>query len=89
MDRTRPVRPLRPRIPERQTHDYIRHGATGLYAALRLLDGTVFGTCRPGSWLNLVERWFGEITRDRIRRATFESVPALIAAIEGLPGSLQ
>src|SRR6476659_2919563 len=33
------------------------------------------------SWLNLVERWFGEITRDRIRRGTFESVPALIAAI--------
>jgi hypothetical protein len=33
------------------------------------------------SWLNLVERWFGEITRDRIRRGTFESVPALVAAI--------
>jgi hypothetical protein len=32
--------------------------------------------------LNLVERWFGEITRHRIRRGTFESVPALIAAIE-------
>ena len=34
------------------------------------------------SWLNLVERWFGEITRDRIRRGTFDSVPALVAAIE-------
>lgn len=34
------------------------------------------------SWLNLVERWFGEITRQRIRRGTFRSVPALIAAIE-------
>jgi transposase len=33
------------------------------------------------SWLNLVERWFGEITRDRIRRRPFESVPALVAAI--------
>jgi transposase len=33
------------------------------------------------SWLNLVERWFGEITRDRIRRAP-ESVPDLIAAIQ-------
>ncbi len=33
------------------------------------------------SWLNLVERWFGEITRDRIRRGTFDSVPALVAAI--------
>src|SRR3989338_6568378 len=46
LDRTRPVLPLRPRIPERQTHDYIRHGTTCLYAALRLLDGAVLGTCR-------------------------------------------
>ena len=139
LDRTRPVLPLQPRIPERQTHDYIRHGTTCLYAALRLLDGTVLGTCRPkrdtkefvrfldgveratpgddaihvildnlsthksppvqrwlrrhprvhfhfiptsSSWLNLIERWFGEITRDRIRRGTFDSAPALIAAIQ-------
>src|SRR5215471_17452486 len=34
------------------------------------------------SWLNLVERWFGELTRKRIRRGTFFSVPDLIAAIE-------
>lgn len=139
LDRTRPVLPLRAGVPERQTHDYIRHGTTCLYAALRVLDGVVFGTCRPkrdtqqfvrfldrvehgtvadqdihvildnlsthksppvqrwlrrhprvhfhfiptsSSWLNLVERWFGEITRDRIRRGTFDSVPALVAAIE-------
>ena len=126
-------------VPERQTHDYIRHGTTCLYAGLRLVDGVVFGQCRPkrdskgfvrflnrleeatprdqaihviadnlsthksppvqrwlrrhprvhmhfiptsSSWLNLVERWFGEITRQRIRRGTFENVPALVAAIE-------
>lgn len=34
------------------------------------------------SWLNLVERWFGELTSKRIRRGTFKSVPELIAAIE-------
>ena len=34
------------------------------------------------SWLNLVERWFGEITRKRIRRGVFRSVPELVAAIE-------
>jgi transposase len=34
------------------------------------------------SWLNLVERWFGELTRKRIRRDSFLSVPDLIAAIE-------
>lgn len=139
LDRTRPVLPLRPGVPERQTHDYIRHGTTCLYAALRVLDGVVLGDCRPkrnsdefvrfltrldrttpaaqaihvildnlsthksptvhrwlrrhrrvhfhfiptsSSWVNLVERWFGEITRARIRRGTFDSVPALITAID-------
>jgi len=39
-------------------------------------------TPTSSSWLNLVERWFGEITRKRIRRGVFKSVPELIAAIE-------
>jgi transposase len=34
------------------------------------------------SWLNLVERWFREITDKRIRRGTFCNVRALIAAIQ-------
>src|SRR5438874_621604 len=34
------------------------------------------------SWLNLVERWFGEITRKRIRRGVFKSVKELIQAIQ-------
>jgi transposase len=34
------------------------------------------------SWLNMVERWFGEISKKRIRRGSFESVEELIAAIE-------
>ena len=34
------------------------------------------------SWLNLVERWFGELTGKRIRRGTFVSVADLVAAIE-------
>jgi transposase len=33
------------------------------------------------SWLNLVERWFREITDKRIRRGTFRNVPQLIHAI--------
>jgi len=138
LDRTAPVLPLRPGIPARQTHDYIRHGTTTLFAALNVLDGTVIGSCKTrhrhvefieflgkldrstsrrldlhlildnyrthkhprvvewlaehprfnlhfiptsASWLNLVERWFGEITRKRIRRGTFHSVPALTNAI--------
>jgi transposase len=138
LDRTRPLLPLQPGLPERQTHDYRRHGTTTLFAALRVLDGVVIGECQArqrarefvhflkrldadtdpaldlhlvldnasahksaatkrwlarhprfhvhftptsSSWLNLVERWFAEITRQRIRRGTFDSVPALIAAI--------
>jgi transposase len=33
------------------------------------------------SWLNLVERWFRELTEKRVRRDSFQSVPELIAAI--------
>jgi transposase len=140
LDRTRPVLALQPHVPERQTHDYIRHGTTTLFAALRLLDGVVIGECHArhrarefitflkrldretpadlalhlivdnssthtsppvrrwlgrharvhlhftptsSSWLNLVERWFSEITRTRLRRGTFENLPALVRAIRG------
>lgn len=139
LDRTAPVLPLRPGIPARQTHDYIRHGTTNLFAALNILDGTVLAHCAPrkrhtefltflnrldravpkrrqihlildnysththpkveawfaarpryhrhfvptsASWLNMIERWFAEITRKRIRRGTFRSLPDLIRAIE-------
>jgi transposase len=34
------------------------------------------------SWLNLVERWFREITTQRIRRGSFRSVDALVQAIQ-------
>jgi transposase len=138
LDRTQPVLPLRPGIPERQTHDYKRYGTTTLFAALNLVDGSVIAECqdrhrhqeflhflrkiersvpkdldihivldnygththeavrewiaaRPryhmhftptgASWLNLVERFFAEITQRRIRRGTFRSVPELIRAI--------
>jgi transposase len=39
-------------------------------------------TPTSSSWLNLIERWFGEITRKRIHRGTFRSVAELIAAID-------
>jgi transposase len=39
-------------------------------------------TPTSSSWLNLVERWFREITDKAIRRGVFASVPDLIAAIE-------
>ena len=47
LDRTQPILPLRPGLPERQTHDYQRHGTTTLFAALNVLEGTVIGECHP------------------------------------------
>ena len=138
LDRTRPLLPMRPGIAARQTHDYIRHGTTSLFAALEVATGKVIGHCHrrhrhqeflkflervdaqlptgrdvhiimdnygthkapkvirwfvrhpryhlhftptSASWLNQVERFFATITTRRIRRGTFESVPALEAAI--------
>lgn len=40
-------------------------------------------TPTSSSWLNLVERWFREITDKRIRRGVFRSVKELITAIMG------
>ena len=139
LDRTQPILPLRPGIPESQTHDYKRNGTTTLFAAMDVLKGTIISKCyerhrhqefinflnqiekevpqdltihiiadnyathkhervkawfkrhrrfqihfipTSSSWLNLVERWFREITDKRIRRGTFNSVPSLIQAIE-------
>lgn len=135
LERTQPLLPLRPGIPARQSHDYMRHGTTTLFAALNMLDGKVIGDCMPrhrhqefirflqlvnvktpmdldlhlivdnygthkhprvkswlkrhprfhlhfiptsSSWLNMVERWFREITDKRIRRGSFLNVPDLI-----------
>lgn len=137
LDRTAPVLPIRPGVPEKQTHDYIRHGTTTLFAALEVATGKITDACYPrhrneeflrflkqvakayprknlhivcdnygthkhpkvkgwlaknpritlhftptsGSWLNMVEIFFGIITRQAIRRGTFTSVKDLIAAI--------
>jgi hypothetical protein len=39
-------------------------------------------TPTSSSWLNLVERWFRELTDKALRRGSFNSVPELIASIE-------
>src|SRR5512144_1059651 len=137
LDRTAPSLPLRPGLPERATHDYVRHGTTTLFAALEVATGKVTDACydrhgkaefldflkkvarayprrelhvvvdnyhthshrdvetwlanhpritlhftpTSGSWLNLVEVFFGIITRQAIRRGTFTNVKELVAAI--------
>lgn len=137
LDRTAPILPMRPGLPEKATHDYVRHGTTTLFAALEVATGRVTDACYPrhrheeflkflklvakayprkklhivldnyathkhpdvqawltrnpritlhftptsGSWLNMVEIFFGIITRQAIRRGTFTSVKDLVAAI--------
>jgi transposase len=134
LDRTAPILPMRPGIPERATHDYKRSGTSSLYAALDLTTGQVIGslharhravefkkflqrldlevpadlevhlvldnasthktpaikrwlaahprfvlhfTPTSSSWLNLVERWFAELTNKKLRRGAHRSVRQL------------
>jgi transposase len=137
LDRTAPILPLRPGLPEKATHDYKRNGTTTLFAALEVATGKVTDHCydrhgkaefgdflkkvarayprrelhivvdnyhthkhpeiqawlekhpritlhftpTSGSWLNLVEVFFGIITRQAIRRGSFASVKELVTAI--------
>ncbi|MEQ7007686.1 IS630 family transposase [Actinopolymorpha sp. B17G11] len=41
LDRSQPVLPAMPGMPERCSHDYVRHGVTSLIAAFNIADGTV------------------------------------------------
>ncbi|MGW2846263.1 IS630 family transposase [Streptomyces sp. NPDC001274] len=41
LDRSQPVLPMMPGMPERRTHNYYRHGITSLFAACNIADGTV------------------------------------------------
>src|SRR5450756_2751116 len=45
LDRTAPILPLRPGLPESRTHDYVRHGTTTLFAALEVATGQVTDAC--------------------------------------------
>jgi hypothetical protein len=45
LERTRPILPVVPGIPERQAHGYFRRGTTALFAALDVLTGNVIGEC--------------------------------------------
>lgn len=140
LDRSQPVLPMMPGMPERRTHDYYRNGITTLFAAFDVADGSViselhrqhrasefkqflitidktvpegldihlvcdnYGTHRTpaikawlakhprvhmhftptgSSWLNQVERWFGYLTDQKIRRGAHKSVQALEADIRG------
>jgi transposase len=46
LERTQPILPLRPGLPEGRTHDYRRNGVLDLYAALEIASGHVLADCR-------------------------------------------
>jgi transposase len=52
LDRTAPMLPMQPGLPERRTHDYVlpqnvEHGTTTLMAALNIATGAVTARCQP------------------------------------------
>ncbi len=81
----RPPRPEGPRRPRRARQPLGPQGTAGGQVVGRPEACTV-ASCtshRPrSSWLNLIERWFNELTERRLRRGVFTSVPHLIDAIE-------
>lgn len=42
--RSQPAFPMTPDMPEKRTHDYVRHGTTSLFAAFNTADGTVISS---------------------------------------------
>ncbi len=69
LNRTQPILPLRPGLPEQRTHDYERHGTTSLFAALDVATGKVIGECRRRhrhqEFLKFLERVDGRVPPDR------------------------
>jgi transposase len=64
LDRTAPILPLRPGLPERQTHDYKRHGTTTLFAAFNILNGKVIGSCLPRHRAKEFVRFLSQIEKE-------------------------
>jgi transposase len=44
LQRSQPAFPMMPGMPEKRTHDYVRHGTTTLFAAMNVADGTVISS---------------------------------------------
>jgi len=49
LDRATPLLPLRPELPERQTHDYKRYATTTLFVAFNIMNGKVIGKLSAAS----------------------------------------
>lgn len=68
LDRTQRMFAMRPGIPERQTHDYRRHGVTSLFAALNIASGEVIASChrrhRHQEFLRFLRKIDAEVPND-------------------------
>jgi putative transposase len=64
LDRTAPILPLRPGLPERQTHDYKRHGTTTLFAAFNILNGKVIADCKSRHRSREFVSFLGKLERE-------------------------
>ncbi len=60
LNRTQPVLPMAPGLPERRSHDYVRNGVTSLFAALDIATGKVISALhrrhRSTEWLKFLRR---------------------------------
>ena len=60
LDRSQPVLPMMPGMPEKRTHDYVRHGTLDLFAASGIATGVVIAeTCkshRAKEWIKFLEQ---------------------------------
>jgi transposase len=63
LDRTAPMLPMQPGLPERRTHDYVRHGTSTLFAALEIATGKVTATCLPRHRHQEFLRFLRQVTR--------------------------
>jgi transposase len=68
LDRTAPILPLRPGLPEKRSHDYVRHGTTTLFAALEVATGRVLDACYPRHRNTEFLRFLKQVARTYPRR---------------------
>jgi transposase len=61
LDRSAPILPLLPGVPERHTHDYVRNGTTNLYSALDVASGQVTADMAPRHRAAEFRRFLGMI----------------------------
>jgi hypothetical protein len=61
LQRSQPVLPTMPGMPERRTHDYLRNGITSLFAAFNIADGTVISALHRRHWAAEFKKFLAKI----------------------------